>query len=88
MELQCLLRRALALLKQSGAHTFDSILVQFAHELANELHLPAFAFKVGNAFGFGHGFHQFFWQIHFGHQVGTQCQQAFAQLLKLVAFTL
>ncbi len=62
--------------------------VELAHELADELHLAALAFEVGDAFGLGHRVHQLVGQAQRFGQVGAQVQQLFAQVLQFVAFAL
>ena len=62
--------------------------VQLAHQLADELHLAAFALEVGDAFGFLQRFLQLFGQLQAGVPVGAQRQQRIAQRLQRIAFAL
>jgi hypothetical protein len=57
-----------------------------AHLLADELHLAALAFKVGDALGFGQAIDQFVGQGQALHQVAAQGQQVCAELLQFGAF--
>ena len=59
--------------------------VEFAHQLANELHLPATAFEVADAFGLREGVDELLGQGQFVHQALPQGQQRLAQLLQAVA---
>ena len=61
---------------------------QQAHELADELHLPALALEVGDAFGLGDCIDEFVGQAQAFKQFAAQGQQVFAEFLDLQAFTL
>ena len=60
-------RRRRVLLDQGGTNTVELRGLEFAHELADELHLAALALKITDAFGFSHGFCQFFRQSQTRH---------------------
>ena len=80
---------ALPLCCARRASRLDVFVVEFAHQLADELHLAPAAFKVGDALGLGHGVHQLVIQVALVQQalaqIGAQRQQVFAKLLALVA---
>ncbi len=86
-------RRRLALFFQRRFDADDRLVVQLAHQLADELHLATPAFEVGDAFGFGQRVNQLVANVFMllskaGHQVAAQRQQAFAQVLQMVALLL
>ena len=83
---QVVMRGATELIGQGGAHNFQRFGVEQAHLLADELHLAAFAFKVGDAVRFDHGILEFFGQGQALHPGCAQCQQVFTQLLQFQAF--
>ena len=56
--------------------------------LADELHLAALAFKVGDPFGLFHAVEQLVGQLQFGQKLGTQVQQVLTELLQFGAFAL
>jgi len=59
--------------------------LELAHELADELHLAAFAFEIGDAFGIKNGVLELVGQVQPRQQVGAQFQQVGAQLLQFGA---
>ena len=61
---------------------------QQAHQLADELHLPALALEVGDALGLGDRVDEFVGQAQTFKQFAAQCQQVFAEFLDFQAFTL
>src|SRR5256885_15864194 len=63
-------------------------LVQLAHELADELHLAALAFEIGDALGLGQGIGQLVGQLQALEQVGAQRQQILAEVLQGVGLAL
>ena len=71
-----------------GAHGGQRVGLEQAHQLADELHLAALAFEVGDALGLGQCVAQFLGQVQARHQVGAQRQQFLAELLQLGAFAL
>ena len=62
--------------------------VELAHELADILHLTAFALKIGDALGFQDRVVQLFGQLEALEQVGAQRQQLAAEVLQLIALAL
>ena len=76
------------LLVQGGFDGVDFVFAELAHELADELHLAALAFKGGDALRFGQGVEQLVGQLQALAQVRAQRQQLFAHGLQGVAFAL
>jgi len=79
---------AQALDVQRLAHGLQRFGAEQAHLLADELHLTAFAFEVGDALGFGQAFDQLVGQGQALHQVTAQGEQGCAEFLQLGAFAL
>ena len=72
-----------------GQHAFDRFdlgLFEQAHLLADELHLAALAFKVGDALGLNHGVFELLAQVQPRHEIRAQREQIFTQFLQRQAF--
>lgn len=79
---------ALMLHFQGGFNGRHRFILQLAHQFANELHLPASAFEVGDASGFGQCVDQFVRQVELVHQPLPQGEQVLAEPLQSVALFL
>ena len=80
--------RAAALLGERGARGLDRVLVELAHQLADELHLAPPAFEVADAPHFREGVQQLLGQRQLRERVGPQRQQVLAERLQRVALLL
>ena len=79
---------AIALLVERGLDGLNLGVVELAHALADELHLAALAFEVGDALGLGQCVHELVGQLQALEEVAAQRQQILAQILQRIHFAL
>ena len=89
---QGLFGAAIVLHIQRSTNGLHLVFVEFAHQLANKLHLTALAFEVGDFFRLADGFMQSLGHVFLRHQlqhrVLAQFQQILTQFLQLGALAL